>query len=83
MEVQPRTEVGVSVDTRLQGHVLRVERKRIVVDLHENQRGRFVRIVEEVSRHHNAVVCPLVGLEELRDTLNKIIEFSKTLPPDS
>jgi len=68
------------VDTQLQSHSIRVERKHITFDLRENPRGRFLRIIEEVGGRRDAVIVPVAGLEEFRDVLNKVIEFNKTLP---
>ncbi len=68
------------MDTQLQSHSIRVERKHITFDLRENPRGRFLRIIEEVGGRRDAVIVPITGLEEFRDALNKIIEFTKKLP---
>lgn len=57
---------------------LRVERKLITFNLCENQRGQFLRIVEEVGGRQNAIVVPVSGLEQFRDMLSEIIEHSKS-----
>jgi PurA ssDNA and RNA-binding protein len=67
------------VDTQLQNHSLRVERKHFTFDLRENPRGKFLRIVEEVNGRYDAIIIPLTGLEQFRDALNEVIKFSKTL----
>ena len=69
------------MDTQLQNHSIRVERKHITFDLRENPRGRFLRIIEEVNGRRDAIIVPLTGIEEFRDALNEIIKFSKTLSP--
>jgi len=71
------------VDTQLQNHSIRVERKHFTFDLRENPRGKFLRIIEEVNGRYDAIIIPLTGLEQFRDALNEIIKFSKTLPPKS
>jgi len=71
------------VDTPLQNHSIRVERKHFTFDLRENPRGKFLRIIEEVNGRYDAIIIPLTGLEQFRDALNEIIKFSKTLPPKS
>jgi hypothetical protein len=68
-----------TVDTSLQSHSIRVERKHITFDLRENARGRFLRIIEEVNGRHDAIIIPLTGIEQFRDALNQMIQFSKTL----
>jgi predicted ATP-grasp superfamily ATP-dependent carboligase len=72
-----------AVDTPLQNHSIRVERKHFTFDLRENPRGKFLRIIEEVNGRYDAIIIPLTGLEQFRDALNEIIKFSKTLPPKS
>lgn len=69
------------MDTPLQNHSLRVERKHFTFDLRENPRGRFLRIIEEVNGRRDAIIIPITGLEDFRDVLNEIIKFSKTLSP--
>ncbi len=68
------------MDTQLQSHSIRVERKHITFDLRENPRGRFLRIIEEVGGRRDAVIVPISGLEEFRDALEKVIAHVKTLP---
>ena len=58
-----------------------VERKHVTFDLKENSRGRFLRIIEEVSGRRNAIIIPLTGIDDFRDVLNEVIKFSKTLSP--
>ena len=33
-----------------------------------------------IGGRRDAVIVPITGIEEFRDALNKIIEFTKTLP---
>jgi hypothetical protein len=72
--------VPAVVERHLQRHSIRVERKHITFELSENPRGCFLRIIEEVSGCRNAIIIPLTGIEEFRDTLNEVVKFSKTLP---
>ena len=68
------------MQTQLQRHSIRVERKHVTFDLGENARGRFLRIVEEVSGHRNVIIIPLSGIEDFRDAVNEVVHFSRTLP---
>ena len=70
------------MDTRLQNHSIRVERKHFTFDLKENPRGKFLRITEEVNGRYDAIIIPLTGVEQFRDVLNEVIKFSKTLPTE-
>ncbi len=78
---QPASGAASVVDTALQTHTLRVERKHFTFDLRENPRGRFLRITEEVNGRRDAIIIPLTGIEGFRDVLNEIVTFSKTLTP--
>lgn len=69
------------MDTQLENHSIRVERKHFTFDLRENPRGRFLRITEEVNGRRDAIIIPLTGIEDFRDALNEVIKFSKTLSP--
>ena len=66
------------VESPQQRSTLRVECKRFAFDLCENQRGRFLRIVEEVGGRQNAIMVPVSGLEQFRDMLSEIIKHSKS-----
>lgn len=56
-----------------------VERKLFFFDLKENQRGRFLRITEDVNGRRNAIVIPTAGLEDFRRALLAIMDRDKSL----
>lgn len=58
-----------------------VERKLFFFDLKENQRGRFLRITEDVNGRRNAIVVPAAGLEDFRRVLGVIADRDKHLGP--
>lgn len=66
------------MDSPQKRSTLRVERKCFTFDLCENQRGQFLRIVEEVGGRQDAIVVPVSGLEQFRDTLDEVIKRSKS-----
>ena len=76
---QPALGGALQTDASLQNQTLRVERKHFTFDLRENPRGRFLRITEEVNGRRDAIIIPLTGIEQFRDTLNEVIKFSKNL----
>jgi hypothetical protein len=67
------------VDSPQKRSTLRVERKCFTFDLCENQRGQFLRIVEEVGGRQDAIVVPVSGLEQFRDALDEVIKRNKSL----
>ena len=68
------------MDIPLRKTSIMVERKHVTFDLRENSRGRFLRIIEEVSGRRNSIIVPLGGVDDFCDALNEAISFSKTLP---
>jgi DNA-binding PadR family transcriptional regulator len=66
------------MDTQLYKTLLRIERKQFIFDLKENPRGTFLRITESGHDHYNAIVIPVTGLEQFRDSLNEVILFNQT-----
>lgn len=66
-------------DTSLHNQSVRVERKHFTFDIRENQRGRFLRITEEVNGRRDAIIVPLTGIEDFRNALNDVVKFSRTL----
>ena len=65
------------MDTQVQTHSIRIERKHFTFELKENPRGKFLRITEEVNSRYDAIIVPLTGLEQFRDALNEVIKLSK------
>ena len=56
-----------------------VERKQFFFDLKENDRGRFLRVTEDVNGRRNAIVIPAAGLEDFRRAIGAVIERSNQL----
>ena len=63
----------------LQSDKVQVERKQFFFDLNENPRGRFLRITEDVNGRRNAIVIPVVGLEDFRRIITDMIEHNKRM----
>ena len=59
-------------DAVLHEEELEIERKRVKVQLRENPRGQFVRIMEESNGHFNSVNVPVAGLEGFIETLARM-----------
>jgi len=76
----PKTPVREDV---LKTEQIQIESKTIVCTLKESPRGRFLRISEEGGGHRNSVIIPATGLEELRKTLDGMIQTAHDLPAKS
>ncbi|MGZ4975337.1 MAG: hypothetical protein ACXWDN_21460, partial [Limisphaerales bacterium] len=62
-----------SQDTTIKTERLQVERKTFVISLKENDRGRFLRIVEESNGHHDMIIVPATGLEDFNKILSEMV----------
>lgn len=69
------------MDTELLSEQVQVERKFFTLDLRENQRGRFLRITENVGGRRDTIVIPSTGLEQIREILDHAIQASKKAGP--
>lgn len=49
-----------------------VERKKFIFTLKENQRGRFLRITEDVNGRRDNIIVPAPGLAEFRRVLEEM-----------
>jgi len=59
-------------ETVLAQEELAVERKKFKLSLRQNDRGRFVRVIEECGGVHNTVIIPVDGLAEFIGALQKL-----------
>ncbi|MEM9399162.1 MAG: PUR family DNA/RNA-binding protein [Verrucomicrobiota bacterium] len=63
------------MDNLLRSEKIAVERKQFYFDLKENERGRFLKITEDVNGRRDTIILPSTGMKEFADALNAIIEF--------
>lgn len=55
------------------------ERKVFFLDLKENDRGRFVKITEDVRGRRDTILVPIEALDDFIDSLNKVAEFEEEM----
>lgn len=70
---QPGYAKPPSQDTTLKTERVQVERKTFVLTLKENDRGRFLRIVEESKGHRDMIIVPTTGLEDFNKILASMV----------
>ncbi len=68
------------MDTELFCEQVQVERKSFSVELRENPRGRFLKIIEDVGGRRDAIIIPATGLTQIRDILERAISKSDEVP---
>ncbi len=50
------------------------ERKTFFLDLKENDRGRFVKITEDVAGHRDTIILPVEALADFVGALSRILD---------
>jgi len=78
---EPYPEKPRMQEVMLKELFIQIERKLFVLALKQNERGRFLRITEEMHDRHTTVIVPSTGLEDLHQALGEMIAASASLPP--
>ena len=55
------------------------ERKIFFLDLKENQRGRFLKITEDVGGRRDTIMLPAPAFKDFTEALERLIEFEAKL----
>jgi hypothetical protein len=66
-------------DDPLASERIQVDRKVFFLDLKENQRGRFLKITEDVSGRRDTVMLPASALQEFVEALTRILDIEQRL----
>jgi len=70
---------SVREDT-LESRELQIERKKFLVMLKENPRGRFLRITEYVGDRSNSIIIPAPGLRDFQKMLEEMVKADGEIP---
>ncbi len=55
------------------------DRKAFYLDLKENDRGRFLKVTEDVKGRRNTIIIPAGALKDFTEALARLIEFEAKL----
>jgi hypothetical protein len=55
---------------------LQIERKHLLVEFRENERGRYLRITETAHGRRNAIIVPSTGLEEFANSVAEVLTLA-------
>ncbi len=61
----------------LRSEKVQIERKTFFLDLKENERGRFLRITEDVGGRRDRIIMPATGMEDFARALDDLIIFEQ------
>ena len=53
---------------------LQVERKHFFIEYHENDRGRFLKIIEEAHGRRNTIIIPSTGLDDFTAAVDEVLD---------
>jgi hypothetical protein len=67
------------IDEPLASEKVQVDRKVFFLDLKENERGRFLKITEDVSGRRDTIILPASGFQDFIDALTRIVEIEQRL----
>lgn len=56
-----------------------IDRKIFFIDLKENQRGRFMKITEDVGGRRDTIMLPADAFRDFADALERLIDVEKNL----
>ena len=58
---------------------LATERKVFFLDLRENDRGRFIKITEDVGGRRDTIMLPAEAFKDFLEALQRLVEFESKL----
>ena len=64
------------MDNLIASKEMQVERKHLLIEFRENDRGRFLRIVETVAGRRNAVIVPSTGLDQFANAVADVLTLA-------
>lgn len=76
---QPQHHGGGGHNQPLYTEKIFSDRKIFFMDLKENDRGRFVKITEDVRGRRDTIMLPVEALGEFLDALNRVADFDDDL----
>jgi hypothetical protein len=75
------TKGGINMDREgertLRSEKVQIERKTFFLDLKENDRGRFLRITEDVGGRRDRIIMPASGMEDFARALDDLIIYEQ------
>jgi PurA-like ssDNA and RNA-binding protein len=66
-------------DDPLASEKVQVDRKVFFLDLKENQRGRFLKITEDVGGRRDTIMLPASAFQQFLEALTRIVDIEQRL----
>ena len=61
------------MDNIIEARELQIERKYFYVELRQNDRGKFLRIIEEAHGRRNSIIVPSTGVDEFTAAISEVL----------
>ncbi len=68
-----KTQSG-NMDNIIATKELQIERKHFFIEFRENDRGRFLKIIEEAHGRRNTIIIPSTGLDEFVSAMDEVLD---------
>jgi len=78
-QVMMNSNIPHRTDDPLASEKIQVDRKIFFLDLKENQRGRFLKITEDVGGRRDTIMLPASALHEFLEALTRIVDIEQRL----
>ena len=78
-QVMMNSNVPHRADDPLASEKIQVDRKIFFLDLKENQRGRFLKITEDVGGRRDTIMLPTSALPEFVAALTRLLDIEQRL----
>ena len=70
----------VKMDNIIEARELQIERKHFYVELRENERGKFLRIIEEAHGRRNSIIVPSTGVDDFTAAISEVLTNNGSAP---
>ncbi len=67
------------IEEPLASEKIQIDRKVFFLDLKENQRGRFLKITEDVGGRRDTIMLPAAAFQDFLDALSRIVSVEQKL----
>lgn len=67
------------VNEPLASEKITIDRKVFFLDLKENNRGRFLKITEDVGGRRDTIMLPVAAFRDFADALERLIDIERDL----
>jgi hypothetical protein len=67
------------VNEPLASEKISIDRKVFFLDLKENNRGRFLKITEDVGGRRDTIMLPVAAFRDFAEALDRLIDLEKSL----